>query len=557
MLRHFTFKTFLLGSYFAAWITYFFLFWRQAVFFDKSGNFFAGQVNIWGDWAAHFTMTTALATRGIFITSPLMVGTKFSYPFLADLVSAVLLRSGVPFIPAFVVPSFLFSVAIVVALFFFYRQIFRSRTIAILASLIFLFNGGIGFWYFVQDISHSPKPLYTLVNPPHEYTRLDAQHLKWISVVDSMIIPQRAFAMGFPVALIGLTLVWMFFSRQTARPTKRSWPKLVAGGLLIGSLPIIHTHSFLAVFIILACWCVGDLAVHYRKFWERVKWWLVLMACVAVLAIPIILAVFVGHVGSSFFQYSPGWLATGYDMNWLLFWWKNWGITPILAIVGAGVFLKKSTQPILVRMTFCLPFFLLFILPNLFLFQPFDWDNTKIIAWASVGFSALAAYTLYYLARKKFIAFKILAVLLFFFAILSGAIDAYWDIRHDLHSYQMYSAADESLASWVKMNTDPNSIWLTSDQHNHWLYNLTGRQPVLTFLGWLWTHGYNYAPVERDAATMFAGTDETLPLLQKYHVNYVVIGTSELINWHANEGYYLTHFPVVKEDPSTRIFKIQ
>src|SRR5258708_17112324 len=152
-MKHFQFpkKSVAVGAYFVAWILYFILFWRKAVFFDPSGNFFAGQVNIWGDWAAHFTMGTALATRGIFISSPLLLGAKFSYPFFADLISAILLRSGVPFILAFVIPSFLSSIAIVFALYFFYFQVFRSRAIGILASLIFLLNGGLGFLCFVQN----------------------------------------------------------------------------------------------------------------------------------------------------------------------------------------------------------------------------------------------------------------------------------------------------------------------------------------------------------------------------------------------------------------------
>ena len=45
--------------------------------------------------------------------------------------------------------------------------------------------------------------------------------------------------------------------------------------------------------------------------------------------------------------------------------------------------------------------FFLFGLMNLFLFQPYIWDNTKILTWASLGISGLAAYTLHALWVKK------------------------------------------------------------------------------------------------------------------------------------------------------------
>ncbi len=559
------FPSVLLFLYFSAWIVYFAVFWSHAVFFDAAGNLIAGHVNIWGDWAAHFTMTTALATRGIGITSPFLIGAQFSYPFAADLVSAILLQLHVPFISAFVIPSFLFCITIVFALYFFYKTIFHLRTIAILASLIFLLNGGLGFWYFAQDVIHSPQPTHTIVNPPHEYTRLDSQNIKWISVIDSMMIPERAFAIGFPVALIGLTLAWSAAQEKDKEKNRRSIIiKLVIAGVLLGVLPFFHTHSFLAAFIVLASWAGVPIFFYLKKngfqrAFPVLKPWLILAVVTGVIALPLMKILFFGHISSSFFRFYPGWLAMEFKTSWLLFWWKNWGLTPLAAILGTYFLLRNQKKNFPTALAFCIPFFIIFILANLFLFQPWSWDNTKLFMWTSVGFSGLAAYFLFYLFHSKKYVWptRIAGIIVFFLIIASGTIDAYWDVRTDLHSYQMFSQTEWQFAQWTKKNTDPHSIWLTSDQHNHWLYDLTGRQSVMTFRGWLWTHGYQYAQVEQDVTNMFAGNAQTIALLQKYNVNYVIIGPSERDKMDANEAFYIEHFPIVKEDETTRIYKIK
>src|SRR3989344_4537884 len=92
-----------LWLYFGGWFIYFTWFWSHALFFNEVGDLVAGHVNIWGDWAAHFTMGSALAVRGWFIGSPIFEGSKFSYPFLADLFSGVLINAGVNFWAAFVI----------------------------------------------------------------------------------------------------------------------------------------------------------------------------------------------------------------------------------------------------------------------------------------------------------------------------------------------------------------------------------------------------------------------------------------------------------------------
>ncbi len=544
-------------TYFGLWISYFIIFWSQAITIDAAGNIVANHVNIWGDWAAHFTMGSRMAfDKLILLQSPFIIGKSFSYPFVANLISAILIRLGIGFFNSFIIPSFIFSLATIWALFFFYQKIFKSSLTAIVASLLFLLNGGLGFVYFIKDIIESKNPLLTIINPPQQYTNIEHFLYRWISVVDSMIIPQRAFSLGFPLTLIALALCWSIFIKPR-KNKKIKIKKLAVPVLILGLMPLIHTHSFLAAFIILATWAIGDtLTKSFSK--KALKKWLPLVIGISIIAIPIIKIFLFSQVSNQFIKWFPGWYSHDYpNENWLLFWIKNWGFIPLLAVLGLFNLAKNKKTRNVSLITFA-PFFTIFIILNLFLFQPFIWDNTKLVVWASVGFSGLAAHFLISMWQKKRaypIFAKLLITILFFISILSGSIDAYRIVRFKLHSHIMYSKEEMELVEWVKNNTSSESIWLTGDNHNHWLFNLTGRQAVMTYRGWLWTHGYQYRYVEKDISRMFTQPNLSENLFGKYSIDYVVIGPNERSQWKANLNEF-DKFTLIKSSPKYKIYSL-
>ncbi|MCA9370012.1 hypothetical protein KC686_02555, partial [Candidatus Woesebacteria bacterium] len=251
------------------------------------------------------------------------------------------------------------------------------------------------------------------------------------------------------------------------------------------------------------------------------------------------------HV-DGFFTFHSGWYAGEHNQNWLVFWLLNWGVVPLLALISWIIEIQQAKKKILPFFLYA-PFFTLFVLCNLISFQPFLWDNTKLLAWTSVGFSLLTAMGLLrlwraaskkirrreYFSTLKYLGLRSIVSLIFVATIFSGGIDAVSAIQFQQHQYQMYSSEELELAEWVKENTPSNSIWLTSDQHNHWLPNLTGRQIVMAYRGWLWSHGYTYSQVEQDVKTMFT-QPEDMRLFQTYDISYVVIGPSEIVDWGAD-----------------------
>jgi hypothetical protein len=509
-------------------------------------------------------MGTAMGVRGpILAQSPLVVGQPFAYPFVSNMISGLLFKGGFTLIDSFIFPSFIFSVGIVYSLFWLYKVLFKSRKIALIASMIFLLNGGMGFYYFAQDIAKSPTPVKTLLNPPHEYTRYDTKKIKWISVIDSMIIPQRAFTLGFPLALIALGLIYTAsYQKLKARQKKI---RIISAGIIIGMLPIVHSHSFLALFIILSCWSSSDLVrmARSKHLGKRVLHWLSLAGIVALLAIPLIFTFLSKNVGGDFLTWYPGWLAKEFNENWLLFWFKNWTIVPLLSLAAWGLLLQKKAANGYNFGVLFFPFFFIFVIANIWLFQPYPWDNTKLLIWSSLGFSGLTAWLFVQgwthsntLKPSKSYLLKTLITICFFFITASGAIDAYYISKHSLHSHVMFTREEVELANWARQNTPTDSRWLTGEQHNHWLFVLTGRQALMTYRGWLWTHGYEYRPVEAAVSKMFTHPEQSAHLFKEYAVNYVVIGPNEKRVWRADAQYFAEHFRLIKQTENYSIYQL-
>lgn len=78
------------------------------------------------------------------------------------------------------------------------------------------------------------------------------KNLRWVQVIVDMLIPQRATLFGW--AILFPLLAFLF--RAIAERKKKLF---VMAGVAAGALPMIHTHSFLALGMICAVWLLLDL----------------------------------------------------------------------------------------------------------------------------------------------------------------------------------------------------------------------------------------------------------------------------------------------------------
>jgi hypothetical protein len=177
-----------------------------------------------------------------------------------------------------------------------------------------------------------------------------------------------------------------------------------------------------------------------------------------------------GIENPEFMQIMIGWTApkgnnpVQHLVNWVIMWWRIWGVTIPLALMGVVVARKKLP---LVAQGFLFAGFAVFALANIILFQPIQWDNSKLFMWAYFFFSPLAVLYLQDIWRGVAQSSKVLAILLFILLTGSGYMEMVRFARFDKNSLPMASIGDIQFGEQIRQNTDSQAVFLTSPEHNH------------------------------------------------------------------------------------------
>lgn len=518
--------------FFLFWLIIFLIIWPKMLTREVDGVY-AGWVNIWGDWAAHLTYASSFAYGHNFPPQmPILAEAKFSYPFMADFLSAILIKLGSNLFSAMIIPSVILSMLLVGAL-----TIFGGK----MTTWLFMFNGGLGFWWWIKDIKTSG--LMTIMNNlPQEYTHLEKlANIEWINIIASQVIPQRGFLLGFPVAILIYWLLWRYWNLRDKK-------NLIAGGLMTSLLPLIHAHSAAIIIAVGSGLMIIELIINKNRV-KIIKNWLNFFIPILFFCIPQIIYFYAGSLkNGGFVHWLPGWLAIKRGDGIIWFWFKNLGLMAIWIILGMKLANRKMQL-------FSLPFWIIFIAANLWLFQPWEWDNTKFfVHWYLIG-CFLAAQVINRGFKLKQRIIKIIIFLAFGLTILSGGLDVWRLTQYQHRKIRFWNNDQLNLAEWVKNNTFPEAIFLTTDNHDHWLPTLTGRKIILGFKGWLWTYGFNYSEQETAVNIIYKGLAEAKKWLKKYKIDYIVIGPMERQNMsNINEKFFDDNFPIVYKLGQTKIY---
>ncbi len=550
-------------------LVYFSYFWLNVGQFDEAGNFFMRQGNIWADWALHFTIGSAFAERSLWLSeNPLMIHSQISYPPLTGWLAAILLKLGVPFFAAFIIPSYIFSILIVLVLFLFFKILLKSQKMAVMASLLYLLNGGWGFIYYFADLAKSTDKWRAALFPLQEYTDMQEKGIHFMSFLTSMIYPQRAFTVGFPLVLGALAIVLFLLVLKKKVNERYRGLLLATATIIIGISPIIHPHAALAAAIILLSWFVFQLVENWRGKNLRQKLsralrasgeWLAVGSGALIIALVLLVVFLAGSVEnkSSFITLNPGFMSAESNYPLLIYWLVNWGFVPILGILGLLILFKTKQATHQATTKIVLPFFLIFLSANIWQFQPWIWDNMKLLAWSAVGIVAATAIAIQKIWEKPGVLPKLVAALIFLSCIFSGSLELLKNLQFSRHHYLMYSAEELALTAWVKNHTPKDSVWLTSTVSNNWAYNLTGRQTVLAYPGWLASHGYDVDKTMTDHAQMMRSPETSLDLFAKYQVTYIAIGPREIEQHGADPEKFNRLFTSIKTTSNYTIFQIE
>jgi hypothetical protein len=437
----------------------------------------------------------------------------------------------------------------------------RDRIAAVITPLIVILSGGLGWVLLLDQAGTNDGGLWgVLTNLPPSFTVIPETTWRWGNAVSALLVPQRGFLMGLPLAVLAFTQWWLATENETPKPqpakkkaqvTKEPEPsrfpvsqrRMIAAGVAAGLLPLVHAHSFIVVMGMGAC--LALLFVRWRD-------WITFFIVASAIAVPQLLwSTYHSAVNAgTFFAWELGW-DRGQD-NPIWFWFKNTGF--FIPLILAAVLLK--TNGFLVRkrlLFFYLPFTLCFIIPNFVKLAPWIWDNIKVLYYWWLASAPLVALLLAKLWRNGPIL-RVAAVILFVVVTLAGALDVAGIALRSSTKYEIFSAEGVAFAELVKEKTPPHALVIHAPVHNTPVF-LTGRRSLMGYPGHIWTHGLQFMQREGEIKRMYLGAPDAMQLMKKYNVDYAVVGPLERQVVAVNDSFF-SQFEKVGQVGEYSLYKI-
>ena len=576
-------------AYYAFFFLLFWFFFERAIFELKDGIYTGGSQNL-GDLPFHLGAIFGFTDGNNFPPqNPSWAGARFSYPFIADFLSACVVKLGVDVKDAMLVQNLSWAFSLLIILERFVVKMTGSKLAGRIAPALLFFSGGLGFLWFFKDFWESWQGILNFLwHLPRDYTIGD--QFRWGNSMVVLFITQRSLLLGMPLTVLVLGYLWGVFNAEIAenaeKEVKRDGqdkqdkkariphpssliPFLV--GLLTGTLPLIHLHSLAVLFVV-----TGFLFVMKPGKW---KTWVVFGVGVAVIAVPELFWSMSGSATETakFFGWHFGWDKR--DDNFLWFWIKNTGV--VIPILAAGIYLIFSTQRrrdaeeevkrqkekgkievVFVAaqrsrafslLLFYVPFAVLFIVSNVAKLAPWEWDNIKVLIYWYVGSLPLMAYAIAWAWEQNRLA-KIAACTSFVVLILAGALDV-WRTASGQIKNRVFDRNAMQIAEQIKQKTSQQALFLNAPMYNSAVV-LSGRQSLMRYIGHLSSHGIDYGPREVDVKHIYEGGGVADILLRKYNIEYVLISPEEINSLKANEEFF-RKYPIVAEAGQYRVYKIK
>ncbi len=498
---------------------------------NTDGALYTGQCT-YGDMAMHLSFITSIAGQQTFPPEyNLLPGTPVSYPFLCDSVSSSLYLLGTPLRWAYMIPMFFAFAQVFCGVWFLGREFCRRKYAPVLAFLLFFLNGGLGMIYFLNG-EYSLHDLFTAFYKTP--TNLTEKGMRWVNVIADMLLPQRATLFGWAALFAVLYLLYRAVFRSDAR-------LYLPAGILGGLLPMVHTHSYFALGLMAACWLIYS-AVRDRLSREWLLGWLRFGLPAVLLALPQLFLWTFPSVGGNehFVRVVIDWVNNGKE-PWLWFWVKNVGLVFVLTPVA---FFGVSREQ---RAAFSGAIFI-FILCELLVFQPNEYDNNKLLYVAyAFGCYVCADALAGWLGKIRSPAAQgvLLALTLF---ISSNA--AVFTLGREAASgfpqygYELFSRDEVAAAEYIIDNTEADAVFLTRDNHDNTVATLTGRNIVCGSSSYLYFHGLNYQDKQRLAEQMLTNPEVFEVNRENEGLDYVYIGYHERALAGVITDYLTENYPV-------------
>ncbi len=519
----------------------FYFFFNAGMFRSEADGLYLTATS-WYDMALHLAISNSFVYGQNFPPQYMVMPDEpMRYPFLPDFHAAIFLKFGWGLWSTFAVTSLWAAVALVGTFYCFARRLANTNSSAFIAALIFLFSGGFGFLLFLSDWYSGDKSFIThYFEMKENYTDMLSRGVKFVSLITSGLIPQRAMLYGMPITFFILSLIAIVWKNWWESDDKSRWDNsqiLFAAGILTGLLPLFHVHSYMSVGLI-----SGFLFLIRPRF-EWVIFWLPAV----LLALPQIISSGGNLTTSEFLQIQLGWMSHSGD-NFLVFMLLNFGL-PLIIIVPALFYVPRYVQ------TFYVAFAALMIFCFIFRISPNDFDNIKLIYYWYAGNAVVIAVWLGQLAASP--KLRVLVVLIVLVCTASGILAT---IRETRLIYRIYSPDEIEAGIFSRDQTEPHALFLTGQYHNQPALGLAGKRIVLGYDFWILSHGYKremYDMMKEEVRQIYLGNATTENMLESKKIDYVYIGENERKESKANERYFNDRHILVFKNASISIYKVK
>jgi hypothetical protein len=601
-LQNADFKKFLRFGYYIFFFLLFWFFFERAMFETKEGIFTGGSNNL-GDLPFHLGAIFGFTDGQNFPTeNPSFANARFSYPFMADFLTACFVKTGIDVKTAMLAHDVSWAFSLLVVLETFVYKLTNNRLAGKIAPVLLFFSGGLGFLWFANDYRHSAQGFFDFLwNVSNDYTIRDSK-FRWGNSLTTLFMTQRSLLVGMPLMIIVLQKIWQLFSREKPEEEinrnvqdKQDKEKtsiihfplsIFFVGLLAGTLPLVHAHSLVVLFIV-----CSFLFVLSPEKWRE---WIAFGIGVAVVAVPELLYAMSGSATktSEFIAWHFGWDKG--ETNFFWFWIKNTGAFVPLLLAGILLVWRQGTRvegketserevqekkekrkakdtknsSFILHpsslLQFYLPFLFCFVVSNSMKLAPWEWDNIKVLIYWFVGSIPFVAYALAWMWERDWVweqgkIFKIIAAGCLLVLISAGAIDV-WRVVSKQINYQVFETDAVKVAEQIKQKAAPNALFLNAPTYNTAVV-LSGRRSLMRYIGHLSSHGIDYESREKDLQRIYQGEATAGILMKKYDIEYVIISPEEReyfdkLSMTLNDEYF-QKFPIVAESGDYRVYKIK
>ncbi len=513
------------------------------------GALHVGQ-STYGDLCLHLGIATSLRGAAFPPDYSLLPGTLLGYPFLGDgMVTSMLLGgSGLAF--SFVLTGTLMMALVYLGFVILCWELTRSRAATVLAFVLMFINGGLGFLYALDGVWKDPTAFREIFTGFYKTpTNQPDLNLRWVNVICDMMIPQRTLLTGWTLLVPAL---WLLATSARDRDA-RGFAVL---GVWAGAMPMVHTHSFLALGLISAGAMAGTLLRAPGDDRPRALGLFLLYGAIAVLlALPQLLTWSVPQtLGGGSLRFRFNWVNNRGDGRlidgYCWFWIKNVGLIWLLMIPAALSAKKDSPMRPLALGALCV-----YVVAELIQFQPNEYDNNKLFYAAyMVMMPAMGLYLTQLWQRLKNVRGRaLLAAAFLLSATVSGGLSIGREIVSD---YQLFGADEVDAARFAEENAPADAVFLTGQQHNNAVAALAGRDIVCGTGSYLFFHGVDYSAQQRDARQMLERPGESGDLFKKYGVTYAYISNHERYDYAVDEAWFAEHGELVFAEGGTAIYAL-